>query len=127
MSMLEQRNNEFFINSFHLNSDLDPNPSLEDITLLCNPHYRYGGNHSEAELEALLLADTMREFISYAVGCMFGRYSLDKPGLILANQGDTLQDYLRHVPEPTFMPDEDNAIPVLDGEWFGDDITERFK
>ena len=81
----------------------------------------------EAELEALLLADTMREFISYAVGCMFGRYSLDKPGLILANQGETLQDYLRHIPNPTFLPDEDNAIPILEGEWFSDDITERFK
>jgi hypothetical protein len=78
-------------------------------------------------LEALLLADTMREFISYAVGCMFGRYSLDKPGLILANQGETLQDYLRQVPDPTFLPDEDNAIPILDSDWFSDDITERFK
>jgi type II restriction/modification system DNA methylase subunit YeeA len=69
----------------------------------------------------------MREFISYAVGCMFGRYSLDKPGLILANQGETLDDYLRQVPQPTFRPDKDNAIPILDGDWFTDDITERFK
>ena len=69
----------------------------------------------------------MKEFISYAVGCMFGRYSLDKPGLILANQGETLQDYLRQVPNPTFTPDEDNVLPILDGEWFSDDITERFK
>ena len=50
---------------------------------------------TKTELEALLLADTMKEFISYAVGCMFGRYSLDKPGLILANQGETLEDYLQ--------------------------------
>ena len=69
----------------------------------------------------------MKEFISYAVGCMFGRYSLDKPGLILANHGETLQDYLRQVPEPTFTPDEDNVIPILEGEWFDDDIAERFK
>src|SRR5690606_40237208 len=70
---------------------LTPEVPLEEITLTCNPHYRYGGNKSDEELEALLLADTMREFISYAVGCMFGRYSLDKPGLILANQGETLR------------------------------------
>jgi hypothetical protein len=44
---------------------------------------------------------------------MFGRYSLDKAGLILANQGETLNDYLKAVPEPSFMPDEDNVIPVL--------------
>jgi type II restriction/modification system DNA methylase subunit YeeA len=69
----------------------------------------------------------MKEFISYAVGCMFGRYSLDKPGLILADQGETLQDYLRQVPDPSFTPDEDNVLPILDGDWFQDDIKERFK
>ena len=68
----------------------------------------------------------MREFISYAVGCMFGRYSLDAPGLILANQGETLTDYLTRIPNPTFTPDADNVIPILEGEWFTDDITERF-
>ena len=68
----------------------------------------------------------MREFISYAVGCMFGRYSLDKPGLILANQGETVEDYLAQVPHPTFMPDKDNVIPILDGDWFTDDIVARF-
>lgn len=111
---------------YGLQDELSPEVPFEEITLTCNPHYRYGGNRSEEELEALLLADTMREFISYAVGCMFGRYSLDKPGLILANQGETLEDYLRQVPSPTFMPDKDNVIPILDGEWFADDIVARF-
>ena len=69
----------------------------------------------------------MREFISYAVGCMLGRYSLDKPGLILANQGETADDYRQQIPEPRFEPDEDNVIPLLDGDWFTDDISERFK
>ncbi len=61
----------------------------------------------------MLLADTMRELVSYAVGCMFGRYSLDKPGLILANQGETLADYLGQVPQPSFPADDDNVIPLL--------------
>jgi type II restriction/modification system DNA methylase subunit YeeA len=69
----------------------------------------------------------MREFISYAVGCMLGRYSLDKPGLILANQGETADDYRQQIPEPTFAPDEDNVIPLLDGDWFTDDISLRFE
>ena len=69
----------------------------------------------------------MREFISYAVGCMFGRYSLDKPGLILANQGERVEDYVEKVPNATFPPDADNVIPMLDGEWFADDVSERFK
>ena len=65
--------------------------------------------------------------LSYAVGCMFGRYSLDEPGLILADQGDRLEDYLAKVPTPSFMPDEDNVIPIVDGDWFEDDIVARFR
>lgn len=127
MKRLEEENNRIFIEAYGLQDELTPEAPLKEITLTCNPHYRYGGDKTEEELEALLLADTMREFISYAVGCMFGRYSLDKPGLILANQGETLADYLAQVPEPTFMPDKDNVIPMLDGDWFADDIAERFR
>lgn len=127
MQRLEKENNCIFIDAFGLQDELTPEVPLNEITLTCNPHYRYGGDKSEEELEALLLADTMRELVSYAVGCMFGRYSLDKPGLVLANQGETLADYLRQVPEPRFMPDDDNVIPLLDGEWFADDVTERFR
>ena len=58
---------------------------------------------------------------------MFGRYSLDEPGLILADQGATLQDYRAKVPSPTFTPDADNVIPIVDGDWFEDDIVERFR
>lgn len=127
MQQLEEENNRIFIEAYGLQDELSPDVPLKEITLTCNPHYRYGGDKTAVELESLLLADTMKEFISYAVGCMFGRYSLDKEGLILANQGETLADYLKQVPEPTFMPDDDNVIPVLDGEWFTDDVTERFR
>ncbi|WP_311058839.1 MULTISPECIES: BREX-1 system adenine-specific DNA-methyltransferase PglX [Gammaproteobacteria] len=127
MQRLEEENNRIFIDAYGLQDELTPEVPLEEITLTCNPHYRYGGDKSEEELEALLLADTMRELVSYAVGCMFGRYSLDKPGLILANQGDTLADYLAQVPQPRFPADEDNVIPLLDGDWFADDITLRLR
>lgn len=56
----------------------------------------------------------IKQLISYAIGCMMGRYSLDKPGLILANQGDTLKEYLNQVPQPTFMPDEDGILLLMD-------------
>ena len=114
-------------NAYDIETGTSLKDSVSDITLTCNPVYRYDDDKSESELEALLLADTMREFISYAVGCMLGRYSLDKPGLILANQGETLAEYLAQVPEPSIMPDDDNVIPLLDGDWFTDDISERFK
>jgi type II restriction/modification system DNA methylase subunit YeeA len=127
MQRLEQENNRIFIETYGLQDELDEKVDLSEITLTCNPHYRYGNDKSEEELEALLLADTMRELVSYAVGCMFGRYALDKPGLILANQGETIEDYLKRVPEPSFPADDDNVIPMLDGDWFTDDIAERFR
>lgn len=126
MQRLEEENNKIFIDVFELQDELKPGVPLEEITLTCNPKYRYSNDKTDDQLEKLLLADTMKEFISYAVGCMFGRYSLDKSGLILANQGETLDDYLSQIPVPTFEPDDDNVIPMLDEGWFSDDITERF-
>ncbi|WP_165049008.1 MULTISPECIES: hypothetical protein [unclassified Adlercreutzia] len=73
--------------------------------------------------------DEITSLISYAVGCMFGRYSLDVEGLVLANQGDTLDDYLAKMPDPaqvTFLPDADNVIPITDDDYFDDDIVGRF-
>ena len=151
MQRLEQENNRIFIEAYGLQDELDEKVDLNEITLTCNPHYRYGNDKSEEELEALLLADTMRELVSYAVGCMFGRYALDKPGLILANQGETIEDYYeklsnheKHEPHEKenqenfrdfrafrgsclFPADDDNVIPMLDGDWFTDDISERFR
>lgn len=70
----------------------------------------------------------VKQFISYAVGCMFGRYSLDKEGLILANQGETLEDYEAKIEgTPSIRIDHDNIIPVLDDEWFEDDIVTQFE
>lgn len=69
-------------------------------------------------------ADLQREvksLLSYAVGCMMGRYSLDEDGLILADQGATRDDYLARIPNPTFMPDDDAVIPITDEDYFGDD------
>ncbi|WP_113913306.1 BREX-1 system adenine-specific DNA-methyltransferase PglX [Roseovarius dicentrarchi] len=127
MQRLEEENNRIFIDAYGLQDELTPEVPLNEITLTCNPAYRYGIKNDAAANETRLRADTMAEFLSYAVGCMFGRYSLDAPGLILANQGETLADYLARIPEPQFMPDEDNVIPVLDADWFPDDITDRFR
>jgi len=127
MQQLEEENNRIFIEAYGLEDELTAEVPLSEITLTCNPAYRYGGNKDEQHLEARLQADTMREFISYAVGCMFGRYALGQGGLILASQGETVEDYLRQVPNPTFAPDADNIIPILDGEWFPDDIVARFR
>ena len=145
MQRLEEENNRIFIEAYGMQEELTPEVPLKEITLTCNPHYRYGVNYCEVgsekweAMEARLLEDTMKEFISYSVGCMFGRYSLDMPGLVLANQGETVEDYIKKLEEwknqagtisqtdITFHPNKDNVIPVLNGDWFTDEIVERFQ
>jgi len=113
-----------FIDIYGLQEELTPEVSLEDITILKEETSIVNGELVFDQEEVF------SQFISYAVGCMFGRYSLDKEGLILANQGETLQDYLLKVEkeesELSFVPDDDNIIPILDDEWFEDDIVGRF-
>ena len=64
--------------------------------------------------------DIIKSFISYSVGCMFGRYSLDEDGLKYAGGNFDLNDYNK------FIPDNDNIIPISDFEYFEDDIVGRF-
>lgn len=110
MKSLEEENNRLFIDAYGLQDELSPDVPEEQITLV----------RADCEKDC-------RDFISYAVGCLFGRYSLDKTGLILASQGETLDDYLKHIPEPTLMPCENNVLPIIDGDWFADDVSERFR
>ena len=114
MKELESENNRIWIDAYGLQKELSPDVPGEEITL--------------ARADA---SSDMCAFLSYAVGCMMGRYSLDHPGLILANAGDTLREFLDKVGKPlaelAFAPDEDGIIPVLDGEWFEDNIIARTK
>lgn len=78
------------------------------------------------------LADEKRDvksLISYGVGCIFGRYSTDKPGLILADAGQTAEDYRAKVPQSGFAIDEDAVLPVigLEDVSLDDDIVRRFR
>ncbi len=127
LKALEEENNAIFLNTYGLQDELSPEVPLREITLTSNPHYRCGKNTSPNRLPSLHLADTVKEFISYAAGCMFGRYSLDKPGLILAGSGQDLDHYLQKIPNPTFTPDDDNVIPIVAGDWFNDHIVQRFQ
>ena len=126
MLILEKGINKMLISFYGLEEEITPEVPIDQITLTCNPSYRYGLKMTQEIQEQKLKSDTIKEFISYSVGCMFGRYSLDKKGLILANQGETIEDYLKKVPNPTFTPDNDNVIPILELDWFEDDITTRF-
>lgn len=69
----------------------------------------------------------IKSLVSYGVGCILGRYSTFAPGLILADAQQTMDDFMTKVPDAEFLPDEDAIVPVLDGEWFGDDIVAQFR
>jgi len=112
MRELETENNSVFIQIYGLDDELTPEVPEGQITLA-----RADVRH---DIEFLL---------SYAVGCMMGRYSLDKSGLILGDCQRTVEQYVYKVGKPlkqlSFVPDEDGIIPVLDGEWFKGDIVAR--
>lgn len=124
MQQLEAENNRLFIDAYGLKDELSPDVPLHEITLTCNPHYRYGGDLTEAEREERLKSDTMRELISYAVGCVMGRYSLAEPGLIYAHSGGVDFDPARY---GKFPVDEDSIIPITDDPWFEDDAATRIE
>ncbi len=124
MKRLEEENNRIFIEAYGLQDELTPEVPLEEITLTCNPYYRYGGDKPEEELEALLRTDTMKELISYAIGCMMGRYSLDEPGLIYAHEGNIGFDPPRY---QNFPADDDGIVPIMDDDWFADDAANRLE
>ena len=122
MQRLEEENNRLFIDAYGLADELTPDVPIEQITLTVNPAYRYGGKLSEEEQWIRFRQDTMEELVSYAIGCMMGRYSLDAPGLIYAHSGNEGFDPSRY---PTFPADDDGIVPLTDTEWFDDDAANR--
>lgn len=110
MQELETENNRLYIAAYGLDKELQPEVPENQITL------------ARADVRK-----DVASFLSYAVGCMMGRYSLDQPGLILADAGSAVADYSAKIPSPTFAPDADSILPVLDGEWFGDDVVSRIR
>lgn len=103
LKKVEEELNEFYIRLYELEDEIDSKVDNKDITL------------KKADLKK-----DIKSFISYFVGCMFGRYSLDEQGLIYA--GGTWNDEKYS----TFKPDLDNCIPITDEEYFDDDIVGRF-
>ena len=99
----EEELNRIFIGIYGLQDELTPEVEDKDVTV------------RRADL-----GRDIRSLISYAVGCIFGRYSLDQPGLAYAG-GDWNPDQYH-----TFLPDADNVIPITDEEYFPDDLTGLF-
>lgn len=127
----ETENNRLVAQAYGLIDEVPIEVPLDKVSLTRNVAFRYGAGKSGDEYALLERADVGSELISYAVGCMFGRFSLDVPGLVLADQGSTLAQYREKLAEAgtavgAFAPDEDGVLPIVDGEWFADDIVTRF-
>jgi type II restriction/modification system DNA methylase subunit YeeA len=132
MKRLEEENNRLFISAYGLQDELTPDVPIQQITLTVNPAYRYSKALSDEEwsvengfgedLENRFRQDTSKELISYALGCMMGRYSLDKPGLIYAHSENKDFDPSQY---STFPADDDGILPITDNQWFSDDAVNR--
>lgn len=132
MHQNEEELNKIFIDIYELNDEMDEKISLEDITLL--------KKETKIENEKLIFnkEEIIKQFLSYAVGCIMGRYSIDKAGLIMANSDDILENKnseilvkdrdgnIRHeIKNPRFFPEEFGIIPVTCENVFENDIVTK--
>ncbi|MEQ2529409.1 BREX-1 system adenine-specific DNA-methyltransferase PglX, partial [Bacillaceae bacterium CLA-AA-H227] len=99
----EERINQILIDNYKLQDVLEPDVSDNEISI----------NKAEQIRD-------VKSFVSYAIGCIFGRYSLDKEGLVYAGGEFEPSRY------STLHPDKDNVLPVLSGAYFEDDIISKF-
>lgn len=121
LKLNEEELNRIFIDIYGLQDELDPYVEDKDVTV------HYVVDSKEDIPESLKNSnyvhtkqDEIKSFISYAVGCMFGRYSLDVEGLVYAGGEFDWSKY------STFIPDKDDILPICDDEYFEDDIVGRF-
>ena len=117
----EEELNRIFIDIYGLQDELTPDVADKDVTV----HRVFDSKDDVPEsMKGSNYVRTMRDeivsLISYAVGCMFGRYSLDVEGLAYAGGEWDDSKY------KTILPDSDNLIPICDDEYFDDDMTGRF-
>ncbi|BBG30964.1 BREX-1 system adenine-specific DNA-methyltransferase PglX [Zymobacter palmae] len=126
--LLEEKNNNTHIVAYGLNGLLNYEVEPNEISLICNPSYRYGKNISPEEQQKRELSDTFIELLSFSIGCQMGRYSLDREGLVYAHEGNKgFAELVAEGAYKTFPADNDGILPLMDDEWFDDDVTSRVK
>ena len=150
----EEELNRLFIEIYELQDEMDEKVSFDDITILKKEAKIVEIDNSKAkefssESEKYLYDrgvslefnkdELVKQFLSYAIGCIMGRYSTNKPGLIMANSDDVLElssnkflvkdgtGELRQEVETKFLPDEFGILPITAEKDFSNDIVERVK
>ncbi|WP_335943153.1 BREX-1 system adenine-specific DNA-methyltransferase PglX [Fusobacterium polymorphum] len=150
----EEELNRLFIEIYDLQDEMDEKVSFDDITILKkeaniiqidNSILKEFSTESEKYLYDRGVSlefnkdELVKQFLSYAVGCIMGRYSINKAGLIIANSDDILElsenkfivkgtdGEIRQEVESKFLPDEFGVIPITDEKDFSNDIVEKVK
>ena len=150
----EEELNRLFIEIYELQDEMDEKVSFDDITILKKEAKIVEIDNSKAkefssESEKYLYDrgvslefnkdELVKQFLSYAIGCIMGRYSTNKPGLIMANSDDVLElssnkffvkdanGDIRQEVETEFLPDEFGILPITAERDFSNDIVERVK
>lgn len=128
---LETENNRYWADVYGLADEVEVNVPLSCVSLTYNPRFAFAPTkgapeRSEDEYRWLHYQRSARELISWAIGVTLGRYSVDVPGLVLADQASSLDDFRARVAEPRLQPDDDGIIPVTGGA-FDDDASRRVK
>ena len=128
---LETENNRYWADVYGLADEVEVDVPLARVSLTYNPRFAFAPTkgapeRSEEEYRWLHYQRSARELISWAIGVTMGRYSVDVPGLVLADQASSLDDFRARVAEPRLEPDDDGIIPVTGGA-FDDDASRRVK
>ena len=128
---LETENNRYWADVYGLADEVEVDVPLSRVSLTYNPRFAFAPTkgtpeRSEEEYRWLHYQRSARELISWAIGVTMGRYSVDVPGLVLADQASSLDDFRARVAEPRLQPDDDGIIPVTGGA-FDDDASRRVK
>lgn len=124
----EEELNRQFIEIYGLQDELTPDVPLDEVTILQKGEISIEDNKLVWHDDIIV-----KQFISYLVGCFMGRYSIDKPGLIIASQHQDLNEIglkvegLDNGTEGRLQIDDDGIIPILDVEYFADDMTVRIE
>ena len=128
---LETENNHYWADVYGLADEVEVDVPFSRVSLTYNPRFAFAPTkgapeRGEDEYRWLHYQRSARELISWAIGVTMGRYSVDVPGLVLADQASTLDEFRDRVAEPRLQPDDDGIIPVTGGA-FDDDASRRVK
>ena len=128
---LETENNRYWADVYGLADEVEVDVPLSRVSLTYNPRFAFAPTkgapeRGEDEYRWMHYQRSARELISWAIGVTMGRYSVDVPGLVLADQASSLADFRGRVAEPRLQPDDDGIIPVTGGA-FDDDASRRVK